>query len=88
MEESQSNVAYGYLAVLLANLCLNTTVQERVRVMLPRRSLDVLVRSVDEFTLYHQKVEREVLNGANGGGTVEHLTDRLQAVVDRLRGVD
>ncbi|OCL03855.1 hypothetical protein AOQ84DRAFT_347041 [Glonium stellatum] len=86
MEESQSNVAYGYLSVLLGNLCQNDQVLRKIRSKIPNRRLDVLINAVEEFIQYHQKVDRDMFDGEEGGEISINYTERLQTVVDRLRG--
>ncbi|OCK95230.1 uncharacterized protein K441DRAFT_634773 [Cenococcum geophilum 1.58] len=87
MEESQSNVAYGYLSVLLGNLCQNDQVLRKIQSKLPNRRLDILINAVEEFIQYHQKVDRDMFDGDEGGEISINYTERLQSVVDRLRGV-
>jgi len=87
MEESQSNVAYGYLSVLLGNLCQNDQVLRKIQSKLPNRRLDILINAVEEFIQYHQKVDRDMFDGDKGGEISINYTERLQSVVDRLRGV-
>ena len=86
MEESQSNVAYGYLSVLLGNLCQNDQVLRKIQSKLPNRRLHILINAVEEFIQYHQKVDRDMFDGDEGGEISINYTERLQSVVDRLRG--
>ncbi|OCK81279.1 hypothetical protein K432DRAFT_326672 [Lepidopterella palustris CBS 459.81] len=85
IEESLTNVAYGYLTVLLGNLCQNDQIRHKVRNMLPEKRLDILLNAVQEFIQYHQKVDKEAFEGDEGQETSANYTERLQAVVDRLR---
>lgn len=86
MEESQSSVAYGYLAVLLGNLCQTWAVREKVRAKLPQQRLDVLIHAVEEFIFVHQKVDKEAFDGEEGREVWANYTARLQGVIDRLQG--
>ncbi|KAH7051270.1 wings apart-like protein regulation of heterochromatin-domain-containing protein [Macrophomina phaseolina] len=86
MEESQSSVAYGYLAVLLGNLCQTWAVREKIRAKLPQQRLDVLIRAVEEFIFVHQRVDKEALGGEEGREVWANYTARLQGVIDRLEG--
>ncbi|KAL0262256.1 hypothetical protein SLS55_003695 [Diplodia seriata] len=86
MEESQSSVAYGYLAVLLGNLCQTWVVREKVRARLPGQRLDVLIHAVEEFIFVHQKVDKEAFDGEEGREVWANYTARLQGVIDRLQG--
>ncbi|KAF2404563.1 hypothetical protein EJ06DRAFT_546418 [Trichodelitschia bisporula] len=87
MEASQTNVAYGYLAVFLGNLCQNKQVRARVRVLLPGQGLDSLISAVDEFIKINQKAAKEMLNGQEGNEVYTKYTNRLLEVVERLRWV-
>ncbi|KAG8623715.1 hypothetical protein KVT40_008691 [Elsinoe batatas] len=76
MEESRGNVAYGYLAVLLGNLCLN----DKVKAVISRQmgGLEGLIGAVEEFLGYHRRVD----DGQEGW---EGFTDRLGTVLTKLR---
>lgn len=86
VEESQSSVAYGYLAVLLGNLCQTWAVREKVRVKLPQQRLDVLIHAVQEFISVHQKVDKEAFDSEEGREVWANYTARLQGVINRLQG--
>ena len=91
MEASQSNVATGYLTVLLGNLCLNDAVRRSVRKRLPGEKMDTLVDAVVEFIHYNEKVDRETrdqFDGDEGRETYANFTRRLWIVVERVRGAD
>ncbi|KAF2158135.1 hypothetical protein K461DRAFT_264923 [Myriangium duriaei CBS 260.36] len=89
LEQSRINVAHGYLAILLANLCLNDGVKTIIKAQLPGQDIEMLVRSVEEFLGYHRRVdsgeqldeELAEVRDENWGG----FTERLGAVVERLR---
>ncbi|KAI9850469.1 MAG: hypothetical protein M1838_005607 [Thelocarpon superellum] len=85
MEASHSNVAFGYLAVLLANLCLDGTIKDQVRGRLPGGTVRPLSDAAEEFLHYHQKVD-EQLHASGGDSTgPDGFTARLQHVVNRLK---
>jgi hypothetical protein len=84
MEESQSNVAFGYLSVLLGSLCQNSDIREILRSTLPGRTLQPLMYAVDEFIQHHKKVD-DLYDGEDGSGSGNGFTQRLQLVVDRLK---
>lgn len=88
MEESHSNVAYGLVAVLLGNLCQNSRIMSKVRGQLPGQSLTVLVKAVEEFILYNQKVDKEIRDGEEGDESWANFTERLQAVVLRMESAE
>jgi hypothetical protein len=55
VEQVEVNVVYGYLAILLANICQDGEARKFVRSLLPGGKLDVLVAAVQEFAQHHQK---------------------------------
>lgn len=57
VEDTAANVAYGYLAVMLANVCQDAAAKTVVRDLLPGKKLDLLVEGVEEFVRHHQKVD-------------------------------
>lgn len=84
-EETHSNVAYGFLAVLLGNLCVNRNVREEVRDSLPGKTLRPLSAAIDEFAQYNRKVDSQTFENEEGRDVWEHFTERLMAVVKRLQ---
>ncbi|KAK4987462.1 hypothetical protein LTR50_004594 [Elasticomyces elasticus] len=89
MEESVTNVALGYLAVLLGNLCQNEGVRAFIRDRLPDRKLGLLVSAVEEFIQFHQTVDKHAaFEGEEGREVWSTFTDRLSAVVEKIRDVD
>lgn len=88
LEQSTSNVAFGYLAVMLANLCQSREPREFVAAQLPGRGLEVLVQAVEEFVLYHEKVDTMVFEGDEGVGVWGAFTEKLRIVLGELRAVD
>lgn len=85
IQASQTNVAYGYLAVLLGNLCQNDKVRRTVESKLPDKSLEPLIDAVEEFILFNQKVDKEAFEGEEGNEVFTQFTERLKAVVQRLK---
>ncbi|OQO04725.1 hypothetical protein B0A48_09648 [Cryoendolithus antarcticus] len=84
--ESQANVALGYLAVMLANLCQDADVRGVIAEGLPGGTLAVLVAAMEEFVLHHEKVDGLSFEGAEGQEVWSVFTGRLQDVLGRLRG--
>ncbi|KAF4548000.1 Hypothetical protein D9617_33g038640 [Elsinoe fawcettii] len=76
MEEGKGNVAYGYLAVLLGNLCLNEKVKTGASKQMS--GLESLILAVEEFLGYHRRVD-------DGQEAWEGFTERLGAVLTKLR---
>jgi hypothetical protein len=87
MEEMESNVAIGYLTVLLGNLCLSNTVRPRIRARLPDQNIGVLVDAVLQFIHFNEKVDdlRDQFDGDEGRETWANFTNRLRAVVERVK---
>ena len=82
-------MVFGYLSVLLSTLTLDDGIRARIRAALPGRSLDRLLATVEEFLLYHRKVE-EIHDNTTDGNDHDHdamagFTGRLQGIVDRIR---
>lgn len=84
VEESQKNVAFGYLSVLLGYLSLLPTISERIRIEQPRQTIRPLVASIEEFIGHHKTVDD--LLGADEDGHNAHagLTERLESLVSKL----
>ncbi|KAK0869550.1 hypothetical protein LTS02_002883 [Friedmanniomyces endolithicus] len=95
---SSHNVAIGYLAVALANLCQDAPAREYIASKLPGGGLGVLVEGVEEFVRHHQCADRELEVEGDGGGGGDFggeegrevwggFTERLRGVLGRLREV-
>lgn len=84
-DESTSNVAFGYLAIMLANFCQETSVRETVRLHLEDGSLESLVQAVEEFVQHHQRVDRAGFGGEEGHKVWSTFTERLRYVLARLK---
>jgi hypothetical protein len=86
MEESQSSVAVGYLSVLLGNLCLNKSVQAKIRTQLPGHHLTTLVDKIKEFVQVHEHANRKAkqYEGDEGQQTWQNYTARIMLVVEQL----
>ena len=86
VEESISNVAFGYLAVMLANLCQHAQARTFIAENLPRKKLDMLVEAVEEFVRHHQKVDMMNSGSEEGMGVWGAFTEKLKGVLVRLKG--
>lgn len=87
MEETQFNVALGYLSVLLSYLCLNDDVRAQVRLRLPGRRLRPMINMALEFLHYHKEVDAHLHSVAVVEGGVhpqDGFTERLQSVIESL----
>ncbi|KAK3499983.1 wings apart-like protein regulation of heterochromatin-domain-containing protein [Neurospora hispaniola] len=85
-EKAQLNVALGYLAILLGYLCLREPIRDKFVSVHPKKSIQPLVDSLNEFIIYHQRVEE-----AQGGSGETKVGDessamaRLQRLVSVLK---
>ncbi|KAK1835829.1 wings apart-like protein 1 [Podospora conica] len=76
MEKTQLNVALGYLAVLLGNLCLRPAIRDRFLTVHPKKNIQPLIDSINEFVAFHSKVaEAEGTSGGSQAGAVARLRD-------------
>ena len=87
MEESQSSVAVGYLAVLLGNLCLSKFIRSKIQARLPNQQLDILVDKIKEFVKFHERVDSKAkqFEGDEGQEIWQNYTTRLMLVVKKLK---
>lgn len=83
VEQSAANVAYGYLAIMLANICQDSDAREMMRSLLPGGKLDVLVAAVEEFVQHHQRVDG--LQSGESETEWSSFTDRLLGVLVKLK---
>lgn len=79
VEETEANVGWGYLSILLGELCRDDHVRYRVRSQL-NGGLTPLVEAIEEFIAYNKTVDGVLESAAHRG-----LTARFQEIVDRLR---
>ncbi|PGH16906.1 hypothetical protein AJ80_05050 [Polytolypa hystricis UAMH7299] len=78
--QTQSNVAFGYISVLLSTLSLDDDVRSGLKGALPGKNLHTLFATVEEFLQYHRKVEEELQDESMVG-----FTSRLQGVLNRIK---
>jgi hypothetical protein len=87
VEQVEANVVYGYLAIMLANICQDGEARKFVRSLLPGGKLDVLVSAVEEFVQHHEKAGAQ----QESGDTVEewgNFTERLLGVLTKLKAAE
>ena len=87
VEESQKNVAFGYLSVLLGYLSLLPEISERLRKRSTRNSLRPLVSSIKEFIGHHKTVDDLVAAEQDGHSPHTGLTERLEGLVTKLGSI-
>ena len=85
VEESSSNVAYGYLAIVLANLCRNAEARSVIAAQMPGGTLAPLVDAVQEFVVHHQQVDTMNFAGDEGKEVWTAFTERLKGILVRLK---
>ena len=85
VEESSSNVAYGYLSIVLANLCRNAGARDLIASQLPSQTLAPLVAAVEEFVVHHQQVDTMNFAGDEGADVWTAFTERLKGILVRLK---
>ena len=86
MEESQKNVAFGYLAVLLGYLSLLPSISMRIAAQQPRKTLRSLVESIQEFIGHHKAADKMIEEAEDGYDAQTGLTERLERLVTKLVG--
>ncbi|KAL2260176.1 hypothetical protein VTK26DRAFT_5922 [Humicola hyalothermophila] len=84
MEETQLNVALGYLSILLGYLCLSDSIRDRFASVHPRKGIQPLVASINEFIAFHEKVAEAQGEGSSRQGSESTALTRLQTLVDQL----
>ncbi|KAK5167396.1 uncharacterized protein LTR77_007095 [Saxophila tyrrhenica] len=87
-EESIANVTFGYLAVMLANLCQSKDARIFIASKLPGQNLRMLVDAVEEFVAHHQKVDTLNFEGEEGKEVWGAFTAKLKVVLGRLKEVE
>ncbi|KAH8598039.1 wings apart-like protein regulation of heterochromatin-domain-containing protein [Bisporella sp. PMI_857] len=83
-EESQKNVAFGYLSVLLGYLSLLPAISERIAAQQPRKTLRPLVTSIEEFIGHHKVADSQFEADDEGYNANIGLTERLEELVLKL----
>lgn len=86
VQATQSNVAYGWLAVALGNLCQNDEVCRAVARRLTGGSITPLVEAIEEFIVYNHQVDRKTYEEEQDDSVIEGFTQRLKSVVAKLKG--
>ncbi|KAG4427811.1 hypothetical protein IFR05_016705 [Cadophora sp. M221] len=86
VQESQKNVAFGYLSVLLGYLSLLPSLSERIQAKQPRKTLRPIVASIEEFIGHHKTVDM-IAADEEGYSPQTGLTERLEGLVTKLKGV-
>ncbi|KXX81769.1 Wings apart-like protein 1 [Madurella mycetomatis] len=84
MEETQLNVALGYLSILLGYLCLRESIRDRFVSVHPRKRIQPLLDSINEFIAFHHKVAEAQGQEGSKQDSASAALARLQSLVDQL----
>ena len=86
VEQGSVNVVYGYLAIMLANVCQDSEARKLVRSLLPGGKLDVLVAAVQEFVQHHEKADAQ--ESGDSEEEWSNFTARLLGVLMKLKAAE
>ncbi|GAB1314316.1 Wings apart-like protein C-terminal domain-containing protein [Madurella fahalii] len=84
MEETQLNVALGYLSILLGYLCLRESIRDRFVSVHPKKRVQPLLDSINEFIAFHHKVAEAQGRDESKQDSATAALARLQSLVDQL----
>jgi hypothetical protein len=87
VEESQKNVAFGYLSVLLGYFSLLPAISKRIEEKDARKTLRPLLASIQEFIVHHKAVDNLIAADEDGHNPQAGLTERLESLVNKLAGL-
>lgn len=81
--QTHSNVAFGYLSILLCTLCLDPEAYSVVKNSMKGTGLTKVLATVEEFLHYHRKVDEELQQSQS----VKEFTGRLQRILNQIRAI-
>lgn len=84
-EGAAANVAYAYLAVVLAILCRNREAKVMIAGQLPGQKLHTLIEVVEEFIRHQSRVDKLAFGGEEGGEVWTAFTEKLKGILERLK---
>ena len=84
-EEMSSNVAFGYLSVLLSYLCVEKHARQVVASRLPGGTLQALLNNVVEFLQYYRQIEDDMDQKDGETDLKANFISHLEATVIGLR---
>jgi hypothetical protein len=86
VEQTNSLVAFGYLSVLLCNVCMDRQIRNHVRTLLKGGTLATLLVFVQEFLDHFRRAEVLESNREDDGQKMQSgFVDRFEGVLDALR---
>ncbi|KAI9049318.1 hypothetical protein LZ554_007162 [Drepanopeziza brunnea f. sp. 'monogermtubi'] len=86
VHETQKNVAFGYLSVLLGFLSQLPALCDRIAAKQPRKSLKTVISAIEEF-VGHFKVVDLIAVDEEGYNPQHGLTERLEKLVGSLKAL-
>ncbi|KAL1969087.1 hypothetical protein VTN77DRAFT_921 [Rasamsonia byssochlamydoides] len=86
--QTHSNVAFGYLSILLCTLCLDMEIRSCLSISLGGTGLARVLATVDEFLHYHRKVDEELHQSQSEKDPLIEFTSRLQGILSQIRGTE
>ncbi|KAL8673670.1 MAG: hypothetical protein Q9168_001925 [Polycauliona sp. 1 TL-2023] len=87
-EETSSNVAFGYLSVLLSYLCVEEDARQMVASHLPGGTLQALLDTVVDFLQYHRQIDEEIDQESGEKNLKASFIGRLESTILRLRQME
>lgn len=86
VEQTSSLVAFGYLSVLLCNVCIDQRIRIRVRGLLKGATLQPLLLFVQEFLDHFRKAEELESKADDDEATIKSgFVNRFEGVLDALQ---
>ncbi|PQE11946.1 rheb small monomeric gtpase protein [Rutstroemia sp. NJR-2017a BVV2] len=85
--ESQKNVPFGYLSVLLGYFCLYPALERRVRAKQKTKTLRPLITAIQEFIAYHKAADNEIAADEDGHSPHVDVTEQFENLVKKLLAV-
>ncbi|KAK0626673.1 wings apart-like protein regulation of heterochromatin-domain-containing protein [Immersiella caudata] len=79
IEKSQLNVALGYLSILLGYLCTYDPIRERFLLVHPKKTLQPLLDSINEFIIVNHKAAEAQQSQFGATARLQNLLAQLQA---------
>ncbi|KAK4453608.1 wings apart-like protein 1 [Podospora aff. communis PSN243] len=79
IEKSQLNVALGYLSILLGYLCTYDPIRERFLLVHPKKTLQPLLDSINEFIVVNHKAAEAQQSQFGATARLQNLLAQLQA---------
>jgi hypothetical protein len=82
--QTHSNVAFGYLSILLCTVCLDPEAYTVIKGAMKGTGLTKVLATVEEFLHYHRKVDEELQQSQS----VKEFTGRLQRILNQIHTIN